>query len=465
MVLTLKFEPRPYQLRAMKLMMQQSSLGLFLDPGLGKTAAWLSAFVALQEVGFAESMLVIAPINPLYGTWPTEIAKYDEFSHLSWCFLHGKDKDWHLSNTKADIYLINPEGIQWLTSRCDPSKLAEVLCVDESTKFKSSTSKRFKSMRPFFPRFDRRWIGTGTPSPNGLMDLFGQAFILDGGNALGKYITHFRNKWFYTQPWNEYEYIPHAHAFEEITQALAPLVVVMEATDYLDMPELNIVDRFIKLPAKARKAYDELEKEFLTVLAPDKEALVAPTVAAAGIKCRQICNGAVYDSQEGRVVEVLHNEKLDELDELSEEIGEHPILVVYEFQHDVQRIRKVHPDWVVMGEHRGQQLKELVDKFNAGEISRLLIQSSQAHGLNIQAGCHHMVWFGMTWNWEDYKQMVDRLYRQGQASNMVMVYRILAENSLDVDMANVIENKRLEESNVKRRLTEIRGNIGGGSGA
>lgn len=469
----MKFEPHEYQKRAMQLMMSQASLGLFLDPGLGKTATWLAAFSTLKKIGLVDKMLIVVPLKPMYGTWPTEIDKYDEFNHLTWCFLHGADKDYHYTNTDADIYLINPEGIQWLVGKGDPSKLADVLCVDESTKFKSSSSKRFKALRRIFPRFQYRWIGTGTPSPNGLEDLFAQIFILDGGQALGQYITHFRTKWFYTEPWNPYHHMPLPSAFEDITEAIAPLVVVMEAADYLELPDLKVVDKFITLPPKARKLYDELEKEYIAVLPDTQDVLVAPTVAAAGAKCRQIANGAVYVSTNEEVqvhkqdtdnFEVLHDEKLDMLDGLLEEIGEHPTLVVYEFRHDLHRISRRHLDWPCLTGMSGECLQNMIARFNDGKVPRLLIQSSQAHGLNIQAGCSHLVFFGLTWNWEDYKQMVDRVHRQGQQATMVMVYRLLAEGTLDIEVAKRLELKRGEEENVKRGTarhgTRLRSSLG-----
>ena len=460
----MKFTPHPYQTRAMQLMMSQASLGLFLDPGLGKTATWLAAFSTLKQLGLVEKMLVVVPLKPLYGTWPTEIDKYDEFNHLTWCFLHGADKEYNLNNTDADIYLINPEGVQWLVSKTDPSKLADILCVDESTKFKSSASKRFKAMRKIFPKFQYRWIGTGTPSPNGLEDLFAQMFILDGGQALGTYITHFRSKWFFTEPWNQYNWIPTTSAFKEITAAIAPLVVVMEAEDYLQMPELNVIDKLITLPARVAKVYNEVEKEYIATLPDTQTVLTAPTDASAGAKCRQIANGAVYVSTEESVqphkhgvdnYEVLHTEKLDLMDELLEEIGEHPVLIVYEFKHDLHRITQQHLDWPCLTGMSGECLQNIITKFNAGAIPRLLIQSSQAHGMNIQASCHHMIFFGLTWNWEDYKQMVDRLYRQGQSSSMVMVYRLLAQSTLDIEVAKRLELKRIEEANVKQEAKRI----------
>ncbi len=464
------FVPESYQMRAMQIMMKQASLGLFLDPGMGKTSTWLATFTTLKELGYVDKMLVIVPLKPMYDTWPREIDKFEEFNHLTWCFLHGPDKDWHLRNTDADVYLINPEGIRWLVENCDPSRLADVLCVDESTAFKNTQSKRFKYLRKIFPRFARRWIGTGTPSPNGLEDLFGQIFILDGGASLGRFITHFREKWFYQEGWNSYDWIPHEHAFEEITKAIAPLVLVLEADDYLDLPDMKVVNRFIDMPAKAAQVYKDIESEFLHEFADSDYVALASSNAASGVKCRQVANGAVYVStkptvqaykDDKDVFENLHNEKLDELDRLSEEIGEHPALIVYEFRHDRDRIAQRHMDWPCLTGMTGECLQYTIKAFNEGKIPRLLIQSSGAHGLNIQEGCHHMVWFGMTWNWEDYKQMVDRLRRRGQTSSIVMMYRILARNTLELEVANRLEEKRIEEQNVKRAANEHRTRIMG----
>ena len=454
------WEPHKFQLRAMSLMLSQSSLGLLLDPGMGKTATWLGAFTTLKQLGYVDKMLVIAPLKPMYGTWPVEIDKYAEFEHLTWCFLHGPSKDWHYDNTDADIYLVNPEGIQWLAAKGDISKLADVICVDESTKFKASGSKRFKAMRSVFPKFNRRWIGSGTPSPNGLEDLFAQIYILDGGNALGKYVTHFRDRWFYTEPWNPYKHLPLPNALDEITTAIAPLVLQLSAEDYIDLPELAVVDKFITLPKEARRMYDELEKEFITTFPDSQDILTAPSVASAGGRCRQICNGAVYTETNVRTkvheYTEIHSEKLDLMDEILEEIGEHPTLIIYEFQHDLRRISSRHLDWPCLTGMTGECLQNMIAKFNEGKIPRLLIQSSAAHGLNIQGNCNHMIWFGITWNWEDYKQMVDRLYRQGQCAKMVLVYRLLAERTLDIEVAARLRIKMEEEHNVKTEVSRKR---------
>lgn len=453
--------PKPYQLRGVKAMTQQASLGLFLDPGMGKTSTWLAAFTLLKELGYVDKMLIIVPLMPMYDTWPREIEKFQDFEHLTWCFLHGPDKDWKLKNIDADIYLINPEGINWLTDRCDPSTLADVLLVDESTKFKNSQSKRFKCMRPFWHKFLYRWIGTGTPSPNGLEDLFSQIYILDGGAALGKYITHFRKRWFYTEGWNPYQWIPHEHAFDEITTVIAPLVLQLSAEDYLDMPELMQVEKLFDLPPAARKAYDALDQDFIidedNTPGWDGEEIVAPSEAAVSGKLRQICNGAVYTNHPN--YEKIHDVKLDLLDELLDEIGQQPTLIVYEFKHDKQRIALRHLDWPDITGMSGGCLKNLIARFNAGEIPRMLIQSGKAHGLNIQGASNHMIMFGPSWDWENVKQMIDRLYRQGQRSSMVMVYWLLARDTMDQVVLSRLRQKAEEEYNVKKAISDKRGEL------
>lgn len=438
-------------------MLSQASLGLALDPGMGKTSTWLGAFVTLKQLGYVDKMLVVAPIKPMYNSWPREIDKYEEFCHLSWTFLHGENKHRNL-RAEADIYLINPEGIQWLCETCDPSKIADVLCVDESTKFKNWTSKRMKALKPFLPRFNRRWIGTGNISPNGLEDLFSQTYILDTGHALGRGITKFRERWFTSPPWNPYAYEPTPFAFDEITEAIAPLYLQLNADDYLELPTLNVVDVKVSMPREVMRIYKDIEQEFLADLGGDI-LLVAPTNAAAGNKCRQIANGAVYyGDKKGGIpdYEVLHDEKIEALGELLDQIGPSPTLIVYEFKSDKYRIATSFPGIPDITGMSGGCLNDLIDRWNAGKIPRMLIQSSAAHGLNIQESGHTMIWFGLTWNWEDYKQMIDRLRRRGQRSNVVMVYRLLAQDTLDIEVARRLYEKQQTEQQVKDRIGKLR---------
>ncbi len=449
--------PHVYQQRAIEVMMKQASVGLFLDPGLGKTSTVLAAYSILQEQRLVNSMLIVAPLRPMYSTWPAEIGKWEDFNHLSYSIIHGSvDARREAVKKRADIYLINPEGLVWLlTSYPDFVKSLDVLCVDESSKFKATNTKRFKSLRPFIPTFQRRWCLTGTPTPNGIMDLFGQIYILDQGASLGRYITHFRNKYFYQTGYGGYTWTPLPGSFEQIIEKTAPLVLQLNAKDHLEMPALMPVVRNVEMPAKARDVYKAIEDDFLVTLG--EETLIAANAAAAGTKCRQIANGAVYTNDEGDYSEV-HDAKLDELEDLLEELAGAPTLLLYEFKHDAERIeaRFGHPN--ITGKSPKQSDK-LINQFNAGSIPCLLGHpASMGHGLNLQSGCHHVIWFGIPWNLEHYDQAIARVYRQGQQSGTVFVYHIVATGTLDETVMEVLAAKDRNQQKLLKALAAGRSN-------
>lgn len=429
--------PHSYQKRAIQLMLSQGSAGLFLDPGLGKTSIALASFLILLNRGLAQKMLIVAPLRPVYKVWPDEIKKWAEFEGLEYSILHGKDKEERLEDD-AHIHIINPEGLLWLLASKNLPRY-DVLCIDESSKFKNSQTKRFKLLKTFLHTFKRRWILTGTPVPNGLEDLFGQIYILDLGAALGKYITHFRNQYFQRVGYNLYEWRPVPGAFERVVDKISPLVLRMSAEEYLEMPELVNVVTKVTLPEKARTQYNEVEENFLTAL--EDGVLVAANAAVAGIKCRQIANGAVY-LQDSEYVNI-HDAKLEALEDLLEELGGAPTLVFYEFEHDLQRIRARLGEVPVLGSGISpRKLDGLITRFNAGEIPVLLGHpASMGHGLNLQGSCHHVIWFGITWNLEHYDQSIARVYRQGQKSERVFVYHIVAEETLDEKVMKTLASK------------------------
>lgn len=427
------------------MLLNQGSVGLFLDPGLGKTSIVLAAFKILKREGLVKSMLVIAPLRVCHNVWPKEVLKWENFTDIRVEVLHGPWKADALKRD-ADIHVINPEGLAWLF---DPKARRwrdwDILCVDESTKFKDSQTKRFKLMRKHFEAFTRRWILTGTPVPNGVGDLFGQIYILDLGNALGRYVTHFRSKYFYTESWKPYHYIPNPGAFEEIIYRIDPLVMRMSAKDYLDMPELPPIDPImVDLPPTAKARYSEVENDFITRI--DGEFVVAANAAVAGGKCRQIANGALYTGDADvspRPYAELHNEKLDALSDILEELGGAPCIVMYEFNHDRERLLgKFGSSTPVLGGGTStKQADEYITKFNQGHIPVMLCHpASMAHGLNLQDVCHHMIWFGIPWNLEHYDQSIARIYRQGQ-ENPVFVYHIVARDTLDEKVVDVLRSK------------------------
>jgi SNF2 family DNA or RNA helicase len=431
-----QWTPRPYQWIALKKILTQGPLGLLMKPGLGKTSVSLAAFSILKGKGLVNKMLVIAPLRPVYKVWPDEIKKWDNFNHLSYTIVHGPNKHDNLQED-VDVYIINPEGLKWLFTVKHLWPEWDVLCVDESTKFKNNQSQRFKMLRNVVHQFRRRWILTGSPRPNTAMDLFSQIYILDQGAALGSYITHYRKRYFSQDPYTgEWEIV--GNSFDEICDKIAPLTVNVAREGNLDMPELVEVTMKVDLPPEARKAYTEVETNFYTML--ENNEVVAANAAAAGVKCRQIANGAVYymDESGEKVTKewyTVHNAKLDALADLIEQLQGEPLLLLYEFDHDRQRIMaRFEKDYnieCITG--KGMEVaSDMIDRFNAGRIEILLGHpASMGHGLNLQGNCTSVCWFGITWNFEHYEQAIARVWRQGQTGDRVFVYHIMAEGTLD----------------------------------
>lgn len=440
--------PHDYQSRAVKMMLEQGAVGLLLDPGLGKTSITLAAFKILKDHGYAHRMLLIAPLRPAYSTWPAEVHKWAQFNDLTYAVVHGANKEWKLG-LDVDIHIINPEGLLWLANRKSLPEW-DTLCIDESTKFKETNTRRYKVLKSILSRFRRRWILTGTPMPNSLMDLFGQIYILDLGRALGKYVTHFRAE-FFTRGYNLYEWKPNPGAFDKVIERISPLCLRLSAEEYLEMPDLIEVDIPVVLPEEAMEHYTNVEDEFITEL--EGETIVAGNAAAAGVKCRQIANGAVYKDAERNWVSI-HDEKLEALKDLLEELNGHPVLVLYEFDHDRQRILESIPNVV---DFKSGNIQETVRRFNSGDISVLVGHpASMGHGLNLQDACHHVIWFGITWNLEHYDQAVARVYRQGQSSKKVFVYHIIAKDTLDERVAKVLEAKDRSQQDLLKALASAR---------
>lgn len=435
-------------------MLGQAALGLLLDPGLGKTSISLAAFKILKSKKLAAKMLIVAPLRPAYEVWPAEIRKWANFAELTYTVVHGPDKEDRLAED-VDIYIVTPDGLVWLLAD-GPTRWKrqnfDILCVDESTKFKTPGTKRFKALSKHLDRFPRRWILTGTPSPNGVKDLFGQIYILDGGRSLGRYITHFMSNFFYQpNPYEKYTWALRPGAFRMITDRIAPLVYVLEAEDHLQMPELITTNIEVTLPEHARRAYKAVEDDF--ILRMDEDTIVAANAAVAGGKCRQIANGAVY--VDGDAYRVVHDAKLDALEDLLDELSGQPTLLLYEFHHDMERIQKrFGPKLPCLGSNLSpKRTSELVQRFNAGDLPILLGHpGSMGHGLNLQGECHHVVWFGITWNLEYYDQAIRRVYRQGQKSKTVFIYHIVGKDTLDERVLQVLGQKNKTQRDLMTAL-------------
>jgi SNF2 family DNA or RNA helicase len=447
------YVPHEYQKRAIRMLLGQAGAGLFLDPGLGKTSTVLAAFHLLKKKDLVNRMLVVAPIRPMYSVWPYEIQKWAEFNHLTIELCHGDNRIPALESD-ADIVVINPENLLWLF---DPqherwglvSPWFDILCIDESTKFKSYSSKRFKLLQKYLHYFERRWILTGTPMPNTAVDLFSQTYIMDRGAALGRYITHFRKNFMYQpDPYNPYAWELQPYAFDKIVDRLSPLTLRLKAEDYLEMPPIGFNDVIVDLPPEVMAKYKEIEDEFIAEI--EGETIVAQNAAAAGIKCRQIANGAVYN-EDGTYV-VLHDMKLEALEDLLEELSGKPLLILYEFKHDRERILARFPEVSALGE--GAQKDDfLIQAFNKGKLPALLGHpASMGHGLNMQEVCCNVCWFGMTWNFEYYDQANRRVWRQGQQAP-VMVHRIVSRGTIDGVVAQALRDKEASQEQLMKAIS------------
>lgn len=438
------WKPHDYQKKGVKFLIEHPVAGLLLDPGLGKTSITFAGFSFLKKRGLANKMLVIAPLRPCYLVWPKEAEKWSDFDHLKVVVLHGKDKEEKLRED-ADVYVINPEGLEWLLKgskrevdmRRWRSLGFDVLVVDELTKFKKSTGKRFKMLKKVLPTFHRRWGLTGTPNPNGLIDLFGQMYILDLGNALGEYITHYRMKYFINPDGRGWKWVPAHGAAEAIYERLKPLCLRMDARDYLELPQEvpNIIE--FELPPKVEAMYEQLEDDLIAKM--EKQLIVAANAAAASTKLRQICNGALYVDDDVRavlkgakrgVLEV-HDAKLDAVQELVDELSGAPLLLAYEFNHDLERLlARFGKDTPYIGSGVSpKRTAEIEAKWNGGSIPLLLGQpASMGHGLNFQEGnAHHVGWFSMFWDLELYTQFLMRVLRQGNRSARVFNHHFIAK--------------------------------------
>lgn len=455
--------PHPYQRKAIAFMIQQACAGLFLDPGLGKTSITLAALKILKKKQFMTSALVVAPLRVAHSVWPREVEKWNDFKELKVVVLHGSKKESALKE-KADIYVINPEGLEWLLA--DKGKRLKalgcnVLVIDESSKFKHTGTRRFKLLKPVLGQFRRRYILTGTPAPNGLMDLFGQVFILDMGRSFGPYITKFKRDFFDPTGFGGYTFVPKEGTDERIQELIRPLIMRLDGEDLLTLPEIVYNNIYVDLPTPARKVYDELAEEMIAQL-ESLEVVTAMSAAAASLKCRQVANGGIFLQQDGqefttrRTWENLHAEKTTALADLAEELNGQPLFVAYDFEHDRERIRKHFPHAVIASDYSAKKFVEVEKAWNRGDIQMLAGHpASLGHGLNMQEAGQHVVWHSMTWDLELYDQFIRRVRRQGNQHAQVFVHHILARNTVDIPMLRALRRKGTIQSRLLDALKEI----------
>lgn len=464
--MTKPWKPHQYQKDAIKFLISHACAGLFLSPGLGKTSIVLAAFNLLKKQGLANKMLVVAPLRVAHSVWPAEIEKWADFNNLKVVVLHGGHKE-KLLKEKADVWVINYEGLEWIFSGNRFKQLGvDTLVIDESSRMKHTNTRRFKTIKPMLHKFARRWILSGTPAPNGLMDIFGQIFILDMGRALGPYITKFRQEFFSPVGFGGFTWAPKYGTEERIHELLRPLVLRLDSADLLELPQLVTTpqtDIFVELPPKARKIYDDLETIMLAEL-DNQEIVTAMTAATASMKCRQVSNGGIYrqlDHTPATASEEwqhIHDAKTDALEDLVGELSGQQLLVAYEFRHDLARIRKRFPSAIFAADYPAKKFPEIEKRWNDGEITMLVGQpQSVAHGLNLQgSNAKNICWYGMTWNLEDYEQFLLRVLRQGNTATHVFNYHIIAKNTVDQAIMRALKSKARVQNRLLDALKEYK---------
>lgn len=438
----MKFVPHSYQRYAIERIIQDNSLGLFLDMGLGKTVITLTAINDLKFNRWAVSRcLVVAPKKVAEATWSHEAEKWDHLRHLKIIPVLGSlKKRVQALHTPGDIWVINRENIPWLVEYFRNNWPFDMVVLDESSSFKNPQSKRFKAMKLVMSRIARLVLLTGTPAPNGLEDLWAQIYLLDAGERLGRTISSYREAFFtqdYARPGQMYRtYTPQQDAENRIRAAISDICVSMKSEDYLELPDYIESTVPVALDAKAKRAYDKLEKEML--LEVDTQLVTAQSAAVLNGKLLQLCSGAVYDST-GEVVNI-HDCKLEAFLETIEQLNGEHALVFYWFKHEADRLTKAlaKTDKVV----RVYQGPEDEKAWNDGEVDILLAHPvSCGYGLNLQAGGHHAIWFGYpNWALEIYQQANKRLHRQGQ-KHPVICHHLVVQGGMDEDVIAALHDK------------------------
>jgi SNF2 family DNA or RNA helicase len=446
----MKYEPHDYQKYAAEFVVKNPVSALFLDCGLGKTVITLTALWELLLDYFEVSrVLVIAPLRVARDTWIGECCKWDHLEGIMISRVLGNETERRSAlQKKANVYVINRENVEWLVEqyRWD----FDMVVIDELSSFKSHRAKRFKALRKVRPKVDRIIGLTGTPAPNGLLDLWAEIGILDMGQRLGRFIGAYRERFFLPDKRSRemvYSYKPKNGAGETIYQLISDIAISMKAADYLEMPDCIYNRIGVVLDDREIESYRKLEADLLL---PFEDGDVdARNAAGLSNKLLQMANGAVYD--ENRVVRHIHDRKLDALEDLVEAANGKPVLVAYWYKHDKERIQQ-----------RFQAVEldtaESFQDWNCGEIPLALIHPASAgHGLNLQAGGSTLVWFGLTWSLELYQQTNARLWRQGQ-QEVVVIHHLIAENTLDEKVMKALELKDCGQSAL---IDAVRARIGG----
>ena len=492
-----RWKPRRYQIVAFCFLLMRPFSGLFLDPGLGKTSTTLWVLKVLKFLSKRRrATLLIAPKSVMLLTWPNEIKKWKQFNKLTYCILHGSMKDYSLWNARTDIYLMNPDGLPWL-SKALLAGLKEgrrmpfdILWVDESTKFKNSSTTRFEIIQDILPLFKRRHIMTGTPAAKSMEDLWAQIYILDRGKSLGDTFHAFRNRHWVSlaklmpekerkklanNDWRRSKYVPKKDQDIKavISAHISHMILEMSGGDYLDLPPLVYNRVEVELPAVAMKQYKQMERDALTYI--EEQQVSTRNALSALIPCWQIANGCVYESvpedfsreeikkfMKSRKTLKSHNAKVEKLIDLVDELQGKPVLIIYYFKHDLMQIRQaLGKNIPAMGGHtKDHEMIKLERDWNAGKIPIMCGQPGRiSHGLNLQDVGRDMIFFSLFWSPENRRQTVQRLWRQGVTSR-VTIHDIIALGTIDEIMYSRWFSRQKAEMELRKLIKQYnRGTI------
>lgn len=437
----MKYKPHKYQQYAIEFIKQHPIAAILLDLGMGKTSIVLSCLNYLMFETFEVSkVLIIAPLRVARNTWSDEIKKWDHLQGLRYSIAVGTAAE-RIKALKADadIYIINRENVPWLIEESGLPFDYDMVVVDELSSFKNWNAKRFKALMKVRPKVKRIVGLTGTPSSNGLMDLFAEFKVLDMGERLGRFISQYRVNFFKPDRVNgpivySYKLLPGAE--DRIYEKISDITISMKASDYLEMPELISTEYKVYLDDEERAKYEELKNELVLQL-PGAEITAANAATLSG-KLSQLANGAIYDDDGS--VNAFHERKLDALEDLIESANGKPVLVAHWFKHDLKRITERLTALKVNFQRLDSD--ESIRKWNAGELQVGLIHPASAgHGLNLQEGGNTIIWFGITWSLELYSQTIGRLFRQGQKAKNVTVIHIITDGTVDERILKALEAK------------------------
>ena len=447
----MNFKPHDYQNYAIEYIKENPVTAVLLGLGMGKSVISLTAIADLLFDSFEiRNVLIIGPLRVARDSWPMEISKWDHLKHLTHAVAVGTlaERTAALSH-HADITIINRENVHWLVESGNFDY--DMVVIDELSSFKSHVSKRFKALMKVRPKVKRIVGLTGTPSSNGLMDLWAEFRLLDMGERLGKFITRYREAFVMPEKRNGmqvFSYKPRPDAEEEIYRRISDITISMKCTDHLNMPELISTQCEVVLSDDERKQYERLKSELVLTLSD--EEITVPNAASLTNKLSQLANGAIYDDAK-HVVE-FHSRKLDALEDIIESANGNPLLVAYWFKHDLERIRK-------RFEVREIKTSQDIIDWNAGKIPVAMIHPASAgHGLNLQSGGSTLVWFGLTWSLELYQQTNARLWRQGQTSGTVVIQHIITKGTIDERILKALSKKELTQNAL---IDAVKADLGG----